>query len=179
MARLRGNRKYSVLRGKLREPVPRCYAMFRANVVRHQIDGGRQHGSVIGKAEHRQDVGNNVGRQHEIGERADQRGLHRQRRTAVECTVVGGDQILGERDRGRDAARFTPKMMAKGPSIVATLPECRLCKFHAVHVVGDCSVCKDQFSRLRLPIVLPDGNFVHCLSQFHVELGQAAGIMGR
>ena len=68
-------------------------------MARHQVDGGRQYGSIVSKAEDRQNIRNNVRRQHKVGERSDQRGLHRQRRAAIERAVIGGKQILGERKR--------------------------------------------------------------------------------
>ena len=53
--------------------------------------------------------GMRVERQHEIGKRADQRGLHLQRRIAVERAVIGGEQVLGERQPRGDTSHLLPE----------------------------------------------------------------------
>src|ERR1043166_6337637 len=75
----------------------------------NQTNGGREPRRVVGEADHRQHVGNGVERQHEIGERADERCLHLERRVAVEGAVVGGEQILDEGQAGAEALHLDPE----------------------------------------------------------------------
>src|ERR1039457_4165784 len=44
-----------------------------------------------------------------LGERADQRRLHRQRRVAIEGAVIGGEQIFGEGNGGGHAPQLAPE----------------------------------------------------------------------
>ena len=60
-------------------------------------DRGGEHRGIVGEAEHRQHVRNEIERQDEIGDRAEQRRLHMARRLPVERAVIGREQILGER----------------------------------------------------------------------------------
>ena len=105
---------------KICQGVARRLAMHRADVAGDQLDCGRQHGGIVGEADHRQHVGNGVERQNEIGERADQRRLHRQRRLAVEGAVIGREQILGERNLRGDAPYLAPEIAAQRAVVVAS-----------------------------------------------------------
>jgi hypothetical protein len=60
----------------------------RRDVRGDQADRGGEHGRVVGEADHRQHVGNDVEGQHEIGERAEERRLHLHRRVAVEAAAT-------------------------------------------------------------------------------------------
>ena len=86
--------------------------MLRTQVASHHAQHRKQYGGIVGKAKKRQHVGHKVERQHEIGERADQRGLHLQRRVAIEGAIIGGEQILGERQAGTDTAYLAPEAAA-------------------------------------------------------------------
>ena len=91
---------------------PRGFAMLVADVPGHHAQRRHQHQRVVGEAEHRQDVGHHIYRQHEIGERTQQRRLHLQRRLTVEGGVVGGEQVLRERQPGGDALQLRPEAAA-------------------------------------------------------------------
>ena len=84
--------------------------MLRTHVLRHQLDRGRQHRGIVGEADQWQHIGNDVDRQHEIGERAEERGLHMRRRVAVERAIIGGEQILDERQHRRDPLGLDPEL---------------------------------------------------------------------
>jgi hypothetical protein len=62
-----------------------------------EFDRGGQHGGVIGLAEHRHNVWNDVKWRHKIRERADQRHLHFVRRLAIKGAVIGSEIAIIQR----------------------------------------------------------------------------------
>ena len=86
--------------------------MLRPQVASHHAQRGEQHGGIVGKAEQRQHVGHEVERQHEIGERADQRRPHLEWRGLVEGAVISGEQILGERQSRGHPRGLAPEVAA-------------------------------------------------------------------
>ena len=87
-------------------------AMIRRDVACDQPDRGGEHGGIIGEAEHRQHVRNEIERQDEIGDRAEQRRLHMARRLLVERAIIGREQILGERQLRHHALELDPEAPA-------------------------------------------------------------------
>ena len=88
----------------------RRFTMVGRDVRRYEFDRGRKHRGIVGVADHRQHVGNEVGGEHEIGERANERGLHMDRRLAIERAIMGGDQIFRERQPRRKPTQLLPEI---------------------------------------------------------------------
>src|SRR3546814_6413885 len=80
-----------------------------ADVAGHQADGGEEHCGIIGEAEAGDEVGHQVARHHEIGERGKQHRLHAARRLRVEGGVVGADRVLEERHPPNAAFQLGPE----------------------------------------------------------------------
>ena len=95
------------------EPGACRVAVLWPDMAGHEAERGRQHRGVIGEAQRRDEVGNRVNRQHEICQRGEQGGAHRMRGLAVECAVIGGEEILGERNERGVAAELLPETAAQ------------------------------------------------------------------
>src|ERR1039457_7561236 len=68
-----------------------------------------------------------------LGERADQRRLHRQRRVAIEGAVIGGEQIFGEGNGGGHAPQLATEAAAHCAAVVILgAPECGAGEWHRV-----------------------------------------------
>ena len=86
--------------------------MFRRDVACDHPDCGGEHRGIIGEAEHRQHVRDEVERQDEIGDGPEQRRLHMARGLAVERAIIGREQILGEGEFCGDPFQFGPEAPA-------------------------------------------------------------------
>ena len=86
--------------------------MVRRDVGRDQPDRGGEHRGIIGEAEHRQHVRDEIERQDEIGDGAEQRRLDMARRLLVERAIIGRQQILGERQPGHHPLQLDPEAPA-------------------------------------------------------------------
>ncbi len=86
--------------------------MLRHDVGRDQPDRGGEDGGIVGEAEHRQHVRNEIERQDEIGDSAQERRLHVARRLLVERAVIRRQQILGEGKLRHDPLEFDPEAPA-------------------------------------------------------------------
>jgi hypothetical protein len=76
-----------------------------------------QHGGIIGEAEQRHKVGQEIDRHDEVSERCQQRAAHAQRRVAVERAVIGGDRVFRERDLRGHGFHLGPELFAHARSI--------------------------------------------------------------
>ena len=74
-----------------------------------ELDGGGEHRGIVRIADHWENIGNDIGRQHEVGERADEDGLYLERRLPIERAIIRGNQIFGERQLRREAPKLAPK----------------------------------------------------------------------
>ena len=90
----------------------RGVAMLRRDVARDQPDRGGKHRGIVGEAEHRQHVRNEIERQDEIGDGPEQRRLHMARGLPVEGAIIGREQILGERKFCNDPFQLDPEAPA-------------------------------------------------------------------
>src|SRR6185312_13637524 len=72
------------------------FAMPGRDVTCDQANRGGENGGIIGKAEYGHHVRNEIERQDEIGERAEQRGLDVARGLFVERAVIGRKQVFRE-----------------------------------------------------------------------------------
>src|SRR3954453_8797889 len=97
------------------------FAMFVRDVAGNHADRGGEHGGVIGEAENRHHVGDEIERQDEIGNRAEQRGLDMARRLPVERAVIGREQILRERQMRGDTLQLAPEAAAHALTIFREL----------------------------------------------------------
>src|SRR5258705_1092473 len=111
-----------------RERLPRRLAMLGPDVSGYEPQRRGQHRRVIRIAKNRQDVGNEIDRQNEIGERAEERGFHLDRRGAVEGAVIGGEEIFGERQTSRDALGLAPEPAPHPRLVAGSLPRSALVK---------------------------------------------------
>jgi hypothetical protein len=68
-----------------------------------------EHGRVVGVADHRQDVGDRIHGQDEIGERGHHHALGRGRGLRIPGAEPHGQQVLGEWDLGGDLAELGPE----------------------------------------------------------------------
>jgi hypothetical protein len=100
-------------------------------MVRHQIgrisgphvsadglDGGHQHGGIVGESKQRYEVRDGIDRHHEIGERSEQDRLGLGRGRAVRGAVEGCHGILGEGDAGDRGAQLAPESLADQPLVL-------------------------------------------------------------
>ena len=102
----------------MREDTARRVAVLRRDMDRNQLDRGGEDCGIIGEANERQHIGNEVERQHKVRERADQGDLNPARRVAIECAEIGRDQILGKRQPRGESPEFRPKLTAE-PGLLA------------------------------------------------------------
>src|SRR3954464_5459304 len=93
------------------------FAMLIRDVAGNHADRGGEYGGVIGEAEDRHHVGNEIKRQDEIGDRPEQRRLDMARRLPVEGAVIGGEQILRERQLRGDTLQLAPEAAAHALTI--------------------------------------------------------------
>ena len=80
--------------------------MLRLDVIPHELERGADHCGIVGHAEDRQHVRQAIEWHDEICERREQGGAHMRRRAAIERAVVGGQQILDERNLGGKLAEL-------------------------------------------------------------------------
>ena len=167
-----------------------------------QPDRGGEHRRIIGEAEHRHHVGDEIERQDEIGDRAEQRDLHMARRLLVEGAVIGREQILGERQFGRHPLQLDPEtpahalavlreaigrleaslksdaMMASLPAVPSDAPARPIAAADHRPRVGDWRTRRTARRQIR-PTPSAAGDRVHRLGEFDIPGGDAAGVMGR
>src|ERR1051326_3018259 len=84
--------------------------MLRFDLVPDELGRGGDRGGIVGQADDRQHVGYQIERIDEVGERGYQRNPHIGRRLTVERAVVDGENLLGERGLGREAAELAPEI---------------------------------------------------------------------
>jgi hypothetical protein len=100
-------------------------------MARHHAQRGEQHGGIVGEAEERQHVGHEVEGHDEIGECADQGRSHLEWRCPIEGTVIGGEQVFGERQSRRHSRGLAPEiaphpLLLGGDVLIRTpMPECQ------------------------------------------------------
>jgi hypothetical protein len=103
-----------------RKDAPRRIAMVGADMGRNEPDRGGEHRCIIGEADDRQHVGDQVEWQDEIGERGDQNELDATGRVAIEGTEIGREQVFGKGQIGRKAPEFRAKLTSNAsPSAAA------------------------------------------------------------
>ena len=110
--------------------VARRLAMRRADMAGDQLDRGRQNRGIVGKADDRQHVGNGVDRQDEIGERADQRRLHRQRRVAGRRRSNKRPAVPRRTGYARPRASACARSCGLSASSSSRSPKCSACECH-------------------------------------------------
>ena len=94
------------MRASVRRAASRCSGVMCEAT---SLIGGGEHRGIVGVADHREIIGNDIGRQHEISERADEDGLHLERRLPIERAIMRGNQIFDERQLRREAPQLAPK----------------------------------------------------------------------
>ena len=82
------------------------------------LDGGHQHGGIVGEAQQCYEVRHGIDRHHEIGQRSQQDRLGLGRCRAVRRTVEGRHGILGERNAGDGGAQLAPEALAHQPLVL-------------------------------------------------------------
>jgi hypothetical protein len=122
-------------------------AMLRSDMSGNQPNRGRQHRGVIGESYDRKHVRNEIERQYEIRQRADQGDPNPAGRGAIEGAEIGGDQILGKRKSCGESPKFRPEF-ASNPRLIA---RCRIfvCPINTVRPEG--SPEHSDFLRRRFP----------------------------
>src|SRR5262249_29230799 len=100
-------------RGGARENAPRRLGVLRSDVNRSQPDRGGEDGGIVGEADERQHVRNEVKRQHKVRERTDEGDLNPGRRVAIERAEIGCSQILGKRQPRSESLDFRPEFAAQ------------------------------------------------------------------
>src|SRR5215471_13539637 len=98
--------------GGTRKHAARRFAMLRPDMNGNQPNRGSQHGGIVGEADERQHVGNEVERQHEIRQRAEQGDLNPARGVTIEGAEIGCDQILGKRKPRGEPPELWPEFAA-------------------------------------------------------------------
>ena len=93
-------------------------AVFRRDVAGDHADRGREYRGVVGEAEHRQHVRDEIERQDEIGDGAEQRRLHMARRLPVERAIIGREQILGEGQLCHHPLQLDPEAPAHAVAVL-------------------------------------------------------------
>lgn len=91
------------------EHLPRLFPVFLLDVRGHRLDRGVEHRGVVGEAGERDDVGDHVGGQHEVAQRAEQDRLGLERRLGVAGDVVAGDRVLEEGHLAQGALDLRPE----------------------------------------------------------------------
>ena len=77
-----------------------------------------KHGGIVGVSKRQDEIGNRVGRRHEIGDRAEQCRLDPAGRPAVGRAVEGGERLLGERDPAQHALQIGEEALAQAILVV-------------------------------------------------------------
>src|SRR5580704_11216394 len=93
-----------------RQCAARRLAMIRRYVRIDDLDRAGEHGRVVDEADHRNVVGNQIRRQDEISDGAEQHRFDMQRRLPVERAIISGEQICRERQVGHRAFELAPKI---------------------------------------------------------------------
>ena len=107
--RRRLNARGGLLVDQLLETMAGPVAVPGLQMAADRGDRGGDHRGVVGEAERRQQIRDHVGRQDEIGDRAEQYAAHVGGRVAIHGAEVGREQILHERHLRDHAPQLAPE----------------------------------------------------------------------
>src|SRR5690606_27703802 len=86
--------------------------MIRLNVFAHSCQRCKQHSNIIGKANHKQQIGNEVEGKDKIGQRREKNAADTRWCLAVECAIIGCDKLLCEGNVTGSATEDGPETTA-------------------------------------------------------------------